>query len=216
MTRKGKLHLNCVTNAEVVFRFSCFVFRLPCSLKTRVLNAPYWSFILNLYTTTLNIMIENKKNRAIAYALGINIFIAIIGGSLIGDGQNWYRNLDKPWYLISFNLFLVVGLIYNLLFAYVLYRLFSQHFEAKDDRFLMPIYSVVALMAVNESGNYFFMGLQSTWNGFIGMLIFAPFVAFAIWKVSAVDKLGFKLLCLYGLWVIYDIVWTYDLWRMNG
>lgn len=159
-----------------------------------------------------------KQNIALKSALisiAITIVLAVIGTSLVGDGLIWFENLQKPSFLVSLNIFYLVAAVYNIVCAYIVYRLLHRYFSTKETSSLHAVYAVVTMMAANELWNYFFMGLQSTKNGFIGIIIFSFFVIFAIWKVQKVDKVSYYLLLLYSLWVTYDLVWTYALWQLN-
>ena len=59
------------------------------------------------------------------------------------------------------------------------------------------------------------LGLQSTLAGFVGIVTFLlPLLALIVQLVPE-DRASGRLLIGYSVWVVYDIAWTYALWRLN-
>jgi tryptophan-rich sensory protein len=59
-----------------------------------------------------------------------------------------------------------------------------------------------------------FFGKRSTRNGFIGVTAFLVPVGILFQAVDH-DDVAQMLVGSYGLWVAYDVVWTFGLWRLN-
>ena len=57
-------------------------------------------------------------------AVAVCVLLAIFGTALVGESLgDWYGALDKPWFLIPLWAFGIVGAVYYVLFATVLYRI---------------------------------------------------------------------------------------------
>ena len=160
-------------------------------------------------------MNQDVRLKSVFISLVITATIAMVGASLIGNGISWFNKLEKPDYLISIQLFMIMGILYNLMFAYILYRLLVIYFQGKYKHALHAVEMVVLVMVTNEGWNYFFMGMESTRNGFFGMMLFLAILFFSLWKVKPIDKISSILLLLYSVWLIYAIIWSYALWKMN-
>jgi len=60
----------------------------------------------------------------------------------------------------------------------------------------------VIVLFLNELWNFGFFGLESTLVGFLGIAVFlVPLTA---------------LVAVYWIWVLYDLAWTFALWRLNS
>jgi tryptophan-rich sensory protein len=134
---------------------------------------------------------------------------AALGNLLIPKAaMDWFRNLTWPRWLIPFRVFIVVGVVYYALMAVVLYRALERADIAS------VVWSVVVIVA-NEVWNLVFFGLRSTLGGFLGILGFAVPLAVLLY-VARQDMLSMILLSAYGVWVLYDVAWTFALWRRNS
>jgi len=157
----------------------------------------------------------NIKFRSLFISILFIISIAIFEQLISGNGIDWFLTLEKPSILISLNLFYVVAGLCSLIWGFVLYRMLVKFFESSSRSSKGAVILIVLVAFVNSIWNYFFMGLESTWNGFIGMVIFLPLTLVALFQFWKVDKVSFWIFSLYVLWVVYDIIWIYLLWKMN-
>jgi len=134
-------------------------------------------------------------------AVAICLLFALFGTALIGESLgNWYGALDKPWFLIPLWAFGIVGAIYYVLFATVLYRILV-HVDDYRGRTTSLVLTIIVLF-LNELWNFGFFGLESTLVGFLGIAVFlVPLTA---------------LVAVYWIWVLYDLAWTFALWRLNS
>lgn len=153
--------------------------------------------------------------RALWTSIAICLVFAIAGNLLIGEPlSTWYAALQKPWFLIPLWLFVIVGLLYYGLMGVIFYRLQRYVSPIASRRLLVGVGLVV--MALNEGWNYLFFGLQSTFYGFVGMIGFWLIVTAWLLLLWPRERRSAQLLTIYWLWVIYDLVWTYALWQLNG
>ena len=59
--------------------------------------------------------------------------------------------------------------------------------------------------------------MRSTLAGFLGIAVFLVALTALMAALRRYERFSSAwLLILYYLWVLYDLVWTYTLWRLNG
>jgi tryptophan-rich sensory protein len=71
------------------------------------------------------------------------------------------------------------------------------------------------MLAGNEVWNYLFFGLESTFLAFISLIPFSILVFLLFIKLKKIDKKSALILTPYLIWLIYDLSWTYYLWKLN-
>jgi tryptophan-rich sensory protein len=72
------------------------------------------------------------------------------------------------------------------------------------------------VLFLNELWNYVFFGLESTLAGFLGIVVFlVPLTALLV-ALRKYERFSAGLVAVYWLWVLYDLVWTFALWRLNS
>jgi tryptophan-rich sensory protein len=145
---------------------------------------------------------------ALAIAGAVTLIAAAAGNVLIPkQALAWFRSLRWPSWLVPYAVFIVVGVIYYVVMATVLYR-------ALDRRASAAAVWAIVLIAANEGWNVIFFGRRSTIGGFIGILAFAALLTGLIISIRD-DGLSVLILAGYAAWVAYDIAWTFALWRAN-
>ena len=72
------------------------------------------------------------------------------------------------------------------------------------------------MLLINELWNYGFFGMRSTLAGFVGILMFLVPLTALLLALRTHERFSAGLLVLYYVWVLYDLAWTYQLWRLNG
>lgn len=143
------------------------------------------------------------------------VLFAVLGGALVGESLgSWYAELRKPWFLVPLPVFYLVGAIYYVVFAVVLYRILALVYDRRAKMVCLSLALVVMLS--NELWNFFFFGLRSTFAGFAGVVVFlAPLTALLL-ALYRHERPSATILVPYYAWVLYDVAWTYGLWRLNG
>ena len=67
--------------------------------------------------------VRSVRIRPLLAAVATCVLFALFGAALVGDSLGtWYDVLDKLWFLVPLWVFYVVGAVYYLLFATVIYR----------------------------------------------------------------------------------------------
>jgi tryptophan-rich sensory protein len=148
-------------------------------------------------------------------SIGVVALLAVIGAQLARGGlAGWYDTLEKPAWLIGTRVFLIVAVLYSAMAVALLYRGLVR--PTSHERRLIIALTLLLLVA-NEVWNGLFLGLESVTLGFVGMLGFAAIVAaLMIAFLRAGWRLEAAILSPYCLWIVYDIAWTFELWRLNA
>jgi tryptophan-rich sensory protein len=147
-------------------------------------------------------------------AVAIPALFALLGGVLAGgSGVAWFAELTRPWFLVPLWMFYLVGLVYYVGGAVVLYRVLVH----VDDRGggLISLALIICVMLLNELWNYLFFGLRSPLAGFLGIVVFLVPLTALLLALRRYERFSAALVAVYYLWVLYDLAWTYQLWRLN-
>ena len=155
-----------------------------------------------------------KKGPLLA-AVALPVLFAVFGTVLVGgSGLEWYEGLEKPGFLVPLGIFYLVGALYYVLFAIVLYRVLSRVGDARERAISLGL--ALGVMLLNELWNYAFFGLHSTLAGFLGMAVFVALLTALVAVLLMYERFSEVLVVPYYLWVLlYDLAWTYQLWRLN-
>jgi benzodiazapine receptor len=159
--------------------------------------------------------VRSVKIGPLLVAIAICVLFTLFGNALIGESLGtWYDKLDKPWFLIPLWAFYIVGAIYYLLFATVLYRILV-HVQSRRGR-VTALALTIGVLFVNELWNYVFFGLESTLAGFLGIVVFLVPVTALVLALRKYERFSAGLVAVYWIWVLYDLAWTFALWRLNS
>ncbi len=148
-------------------------------------------------------------------AIGTCLLFALFGAALVGESLGtWYDALDKPWFLVPLWAFYVVGAVYYVLFATVLYRILV-HVDDRRGR-VASLALAIGVLFLNELWNFGFFGLESTLAGFLGIVVFLVPLTALLLTLRKHERFSAGLVAAYWIWVLYDLAWTFALWRLNG
>src|SRR5215217_1793585 len=158
--------------------------------------------------------VRGLKKRPLLAAVAVPVLFAVFGTIRVGvSGLEWYEQLKKPGFLVPLGIFYLVGSLYYVLFAVVLYRVLSRVGDARGRAISLGL--ALGVMLLNELWNYAFFGLRSTLAGFLGMAVFVALLMALVAVLLRYERVSAVLLVPYYLWVLYDLAWTYELWRLN-
>jgi benzodiazapine receptor len=148
-------------------------------------------------------------------AIAVCALFALFGAALMGEPLgDWYSGLDKPRFLAPLWAFGIVGAVYYLLFATILYRILVHVGDRREK--VTSLALTIGVLFLNELWNYGFFGLESTLVGFLGMAVFLVSVTALLLTLRVHERLSAVLVTVYWAWVLYDLAWTFAVWRMNG
>ncbi len=148
-------------------------------------------------------------------AIAICVLFALFGSALVGESLGtWYDTLDKPSFLVPLWAFYIVGAVYYVLFATVLYRILTR----VDDRRgrVTSLALAIGVLFLNELWNYGFFSLKSTLVGFLGIAVFLVPLTALLFTLRAYERFSAGLVAVYWIWVVYDLAWAFALWRLNS
>jgi benzodiazapine receptor len=148
-------------------------------------------------------------------AIAICVLFALFGNALVGEAiGSWYAELEKPWFLVPLWVFYIVGSVYYVLFATVLYRTLVHVDDHRGKAASLVL--TISVLLLNELWNYGFFGLESTLVGFLGIAVFLIPVTALFLTLREHERFSAGLVALYWIWVLYDLAWTFALWRLNN
>ncbi|RKD76456.1 TspO/MBR related protein [Sinobaca qinghaiensis] len=138
------------------------------------------------------------------------VIVAVLGNLLIGKQElSWFEQLKRPkFFNASIKLFLIVGILYYMIVGIILYR-------ALDATNTFVVVLSIVILVLNELWNIAFFKPKSTFNGFMGIVIYLVPCIILFTALLRFDNLSAFLFFLYVLWVLYDLYWTYGLWKLN-
>ena len=147
-------------------------------------------------------------------AAALPVLFAVFGTALVGgSGLEWYEGLEKPRFLVPLGIFYLVGTLYYVLFAVVVYRVLVRIDDPLGRALSLGL--TVGVMLLNELWNFGFFGLRSTLAGFLGILVFLALLTALVAALRRYEGFSAALLVPYYAWVLYDAAWTYQLWKLN-
>lgn len=139
----------------------------------------------------------------------ISIIIEAI--SATKEEKKWFENLRQPKYSFSFSFWYIIGGFYYIICGIIAYR----QFHASTITFSLPIIILILIMIFNGLTNFILFRFRSL-KVFYWVLY--PFIAlfFSLLIVLLpVDKLAVGLGSFYLIWLIYDLYYFLNLWRLN-
>ncbi len=149
------------------------------------------------------------RRRSIVLAGSASAAAAVLGNAFIGrDAMRWFRKLHTPPWQLPMSGFIVVDGVYYALIGYVLARSLD-----RGDR--RSTGWALSVLIGNEAWNAAIFGRRSTRDGFLGLLGFL--VPLAALQHSLMDDApSRRALMPYTAYVLlYDLPWSYQLWRLN-
>lgn len=152
---------------------------------------------------------DAMKRRSAVVAACATAAAAVAGNAFIGrDAMMWFDNLNKPLLQIPLPGFIAVGATYYGIVGYVLAR-------AVDREDAETVTWAGTVLVANEAWNALLFGRRSPGAACVGLLGFVVPLALlqrAVWS----DNRSRAALLPYTAWVVvYDLPWSYRLWRLN-
>jgi translocator protein len=157
-------------------------------------------------------MMDDRRARWMA--IGTTAGFALAGGGLSGDAlTTWYPNLRKSRFVLPLWAFLPVAVLYYLICGTILFRLLARVPSSREQH--VALQWLMAMMAANEGWNYLLFGRRSPRAGLLGMIAYAVLALRLLWALSRADPRSARFLMPYMAWLGYDLVYAYELWRLN-
>ncbi len=154
------------------------------------------------------------RNRAVFIAVGVPVGCAMLGTVVTGDAvRTWYPTLRTSKLVLPLWAFLPVALLYYLMCGRILYRLLT--IDTPTARHTQALVLLASMMGANEGWNYVFLGRRSVRGGILGMIAYTLLTVALQRTLKQVDQPSARLLVLYVGWLGYDLLYAYELWRLN-
>jgi translocator protein len=155
-----------------------------------------------------------KQRHARALAIALPTGLALVGARATGDGlRTWYPALRKSKLVIPLWTFAPVALVYTCICGRLLYRLLLLDRETPGRTAALVLLG--SMMGANEGWNYLFLGRRSVRAGFFGMIAYTLLTLRLYRRLWRVDPQAARILRPYVGWLGYDLVYTFELWRLN-
>jgi benzodiazapine receptor len=154
------------------------------------------------------------NKRALTIAIVTPLGAAIFGNALVGDAATkWYPSLRKSRLVLPLWAFIPIGILYYLMCGVLLYRLLA--LVAPSRQRTVAIVLLLSMMGANEGWNYLFFGRKDLRASLLGLLGFIVLTVALYGALNRIDRRSTTILRAYLAWLGYDVVWAYELWRLN-
>lgn len=140
------------------------------------------------------------------------VSILIEGISATKEGRLWFDKLKRPKYSFSLRIWYFVGAAYYIIFGIIAYRQFSRGIDFVS----APIILLALVMVLNGLGNFIIFKYRSIKWFYLVIYPFGLLLLSLIIVLMPYDKLSALLTSAYFLWLIYDLYYGYNLWKLNS
>jgi len=149
---------------------------------------------------------------ALLKAMGLCLMAILIEAlSVTKRGRLWFEQLKRPRYSFSLRIWYLVGAIYYIIFGIIGYRQFSSRLGFSS----ATVFLLVAVMILNGLSNFIIFKYRSLQWFYLVIYPFGLLLLTLIIILAPYDKLSAILASAYFLWLIYDIYYSYKLWKLN-
>jgi tryptophan-rich sensory protein len=140
----------------------------------------------------------------------ISIFVEAL--SATKEGRLWFEQLKRPKYSFSLFIWYFVGGVYYIIFGIIVYRQFS----ISSNIFSYQIILLMLIMLINGFSNFIIFKYHSIKWFYLIVYPFGLLLLALIIILLPNDKLSAALASIYFLWLIYDLYYGYNLWKLNS
>jgi tryptophan-rich sensory protein len=139
------------------------------------------------------------------------VSILIEVASYTKSGKIWFEHLRQPRYSISLKVWYFVGAIYYILFGIIAYRQFRDYGSIISSSIIL----LALVMLLNGVGNFIIFKYRSVKWFYLIIYPFGLILLTLIIVLLKRDIISALLASLYFLWLIYDLYYGYQLWKLN-
>ena len=144
----------------------------------------------------------------------IILTIATIGVLLAGDAmETWYPTLEMPWLNIPVWAFIPVQILYYLICGIIIYRILKYVTPNRQRNISLAL--LLTMMISAELWNFPFLGLRSTFAGWVGMILFTMMAIGVYVHLRRAERYSAHIMIPYLVWLVVDNIWIFELWRVN-
>ena len=161
---------------------------------------------------------RNNNIKFVIISFLITLTIAIIGVLLAGDAmETWYPSLETPWLNIPIWVFIPVQILYYVICAIIIYRILKYVMPNRQRNISLAL--LLTMMISAELWNFLFLGLRSTFAGWVGMILFTMMAIVVYAYLRRAERNSSRIMIPYLVWLVLDNIWIFELWlanRQNG
>ena len=136
------------------------------------------------------------------------ISLVVAGKSGSKEDKEWFANLNHPDNLFLQKIMNIIGVIFYILFGYILYHLFvSNHIVS-----IVLVVIIIQLMGLSPLLKYKTRNLKLF---FFAMLVFPILLSILIFFLLQTNLILAILVVVYSLWFVYDLSYFFRLMKLN-
>lgn len=155
----------------------------------------------------------NIKKKSLLLTILTVLTYAVLGSIIAGDGPNeFFGTVSQPWFALPLWTWILVAAAYYLLMGIILYKLLT---DIEGDKRITLLFMLNFVLLYNELWNYIIFVNGSMLLAFLSLI---PFVTSVVILYVLLRHYRHKLslfLIPYLLWLVYDLAWTFGLWKLN-
>jgi tryptophan-rich sensory protein len=140
------------------------------------------------------------------------ISIVIEALSTNKSSKQWFEKLQQPKYAFSFSFWYVVGGLYYLIIATLLYRLF----DLSASWLSAEIIILCKILLANSLMNFVLFKYRSLKIFYYLLFPFGVLFFLLVFLLKDTDTFSTALACVYLLWLCYDLYYFRNLWKLNA
>ena len=146
---------------------------------------------------------------AFLYTIGCCLISLVIAGkSGSNEDKEWFANLNHPDHSFLLKIMNIVGVVFYLLFGFVLYHLFVSNE-------VVPIILVILMIQLMGLSPFLKYKTKNLKLFFFAMFIFPILTSVLIFFLLKTNLTLAVFVIVYALWLIYDLSYFYRLMKLN-
>ncbi len=128
--------------------------------------------------------------------------------------EDWYPNLEKPWFHLEENLFSFIWIFVYILMGISAGIVWSKGFYHKWVK--TALYHFGFQLFLNGFWFLLFFALEKPFFALINLIALFIIILFTIRWFKIVSKISAYLLIPYAVWILFAIAFNFEIWRLNS
>lgn len=150
-----------------------------------------------------------------SFAVAICLIFGFMGAVATHTGvADWYPMLEKPWFHIEEDLFSSIWILMYVLMGVAAGIVWSKGFYHKWVK--TALYHFGFQLFLNGFWFLLFFALKSPFIALIDLIVLFIVILFTIKWFKIISQTAAYLLIPYAVWVLFAIVFNFEIWRLNS
>ena len=150
-----------------------------------------------------------------SFAVVICLIFGFMGMVATQTGvEEWYPNLEKPWFHIQESIFSSIWNIMYVLMGIAAGIVWSKGFYHKWVK--TALYHFGFQLSLNGFWFLLFFALEEPLVALLDLILLFFVILFTIKWFKIVSPIAAYLLIPYAVWVLFAIVFNFEIWRLNS